>query len=284
MGILLGSFVFVFGTIIGSFLNVVALRYNTGLSLGGRSKCFSCGRTLEWYELVPVLSFLALRGKCVDCGSKISFQYPAVELLTGFLFLAVFLKFQFLDIGFPLVFSLAYYFTIMSLLIVIVVYDMKHKIIPDGIVYAFVILSLGKLLFDAGITDLLRFPRVLDLLAGPLLYLPFFLLWLLSRGTWMGLGDAKLALGIGWMMGLSLGISSITLGFWVGAFFSILVVLLQRFQSVAQWFLKFVPPFAVANLGMKSEIPFAPFLILGMLLVFFFQIDVLGLRELVVGI
>ncbi|MFA6602049.1 MAG: prepilin peptidase, partial [Candidatus Paceibacterota bacterium] len=77
---------FIFGTIIGSFLNVVALRFNTGATLGGRSKCMSCGHQLTWKELIPVLSFLWQGGLCRNCRSRISRQYVLVELSTGLLF------------------------------------------------------------------------------------------------------------------------------------------------------------------------------------------------------
>src|SRR3989338_1182140 len=80
--------VFVLGLIFGSFANVIVFRLNTGESLiFGGSRCFYCGRNLRWFELIPVVSFLALRGKCRSCGSKISWQYPAVELASGALFL-----------------------------------------------------------------------------------------------------------------------------------------------------------------------------------------------------
>ena len=89
---------FVFGLIIGSFLNVVIFRFNTRRSffsaLGGRSGCMTCQNQLLWYELLPVFSFLGLRGRCRNCKTKISIQYPLVEILTGFLFVAVFLRFQ----------------------------------------------------------------------------------------------------------------------------------------------------------------------------------------------
>src|SRR6185503_15262997 len=83
-------FSFVLGTIVGSFLNVVALRYNTGMTLKGRSKCFSCGKNLEWHELIPVISFLFQKGQCKTCKSSISWQYPIIELSGGLLFILIF--------------------------------------------------------------------------------------------------------------------------------------------------------------------------------------------------
>ena len=85
-------FYFIFGTIVGSYLNVVVLRYYLKSSLKGRSFCFSCGKKLNWYELVPVLSYIALKGHCKGCKSKISPQYLVVELLTGVLFAGLILK------------------------------------------------------------------------------------------------------------------------------------------------------------------------------------------------
>src|SRR3989339_930062 len=83
--------VFCFGAIIGSFLNVVTLRLGTGESVvSGGSKCFSCGKKLKWIELVPIFSFLIQKGRCRECKSKISLQYPAVEILTGLVFLLIF--------------------------------------------------------------------------------------------------------------------------------------------------------------------------------------------------
>jgi len=248
-------FFFLLGACIGSFLNVVIYRYNTGMSLNGRSQCFSCGRTLTWYDLVPLASWLVYRGRCRTCKSKISWQYPLVELSTALLFLAIF---RFDGLTLALLFDLI----IFSTLTVMTVYDIRHKIIPDGLVVIFAVTGLLKMLASIFLVSghfalpaLVAVPWF-DLLAGAIFFIPFWLLWLVSQGRWIGLGDGKLAIGIGTFLGLSLGLSAIMIGFWAGAIF-----------GLAGLF------FARKKLTMKSELPFAPFLILGVLIVFFTGIN-----------
>ncbi|HZS42643.1 MAG TPA: prepilin peptidase [Candidatus Paceibacterota bacterium] len=247
---------FLFGTIVGSFLNVVILRYNTGRTVvRGRSSCPHCGHVLGFAELIPILSFLFLRGRCLKCRSKISWQYPLVELLAGLIFAAAY--FHSAVTGWAI---LGIDLIIFSLLIVILVYDLKHKIIPDGLVYAFIIISLIKLLILYFFPLFILRPTALDFLAGPIFFLPFFLLWYFSGGRAMGFGDAKLAAGIGWFLGFFGGLSAIVLGFWSGAALGIILLIVQS-----------------RRVTMKTEIPFAPFLILGLLLVYFLGWDVTGL-------
>src|SRR3989344_7889253 len=127
---------FIFGTIIGSFLNVVVLRYGTK-SISGRSFCFSCGKTLRWFELIPLFSFLAQGGRCRNCKAHISLQYPLVEFVTGLVFVAVAWKnlqptTYNLQLYSPLSWSVVgCQLLVFSLLIALSVYDLKHKIIPD---------------------------------------------------------------------------------------------------------------------------------------------------------
>ena len=257
MEIIFYIFAFAFGAIIGSFLNVVIYRYNTGTSLTcGRSMCFSCGKILSWYELIPVVSFVFQRGRCLGCKSKISWQYPLVEIITGVLFMAVFAE-QYS------IFETTYLLVLMSIFVVISVYDIRHKIIPDGFVYAFIVLSLVYLILTPGV-------QLIDWLAGPILFLPFAGLWFFSKGTWMGFGDAKLALGIGWFLGFYAGLSAIILAFWIGSVFGLVLIGMGKIGN----FLPFKK-----RLSLKSEIPFGPFLILAMLLVFFFNIDVFSLVQ-----
>lgn len=246
-------FSFILGTLIGSFLNVVALRYNTGMTLKGRSKCFSCNKTLTWIELFPLISFIMQGGACKKCKSKISWQYPLVELLSGFIFILVFYFFP--PVSAVTAFETVFYLIITCLLIIITIYDAKHKIIPDSLVYTFSTISLARLLISPDLS--LQMPDIWSLLAGPISALPFFLLWVVSKGTWMGLGDAKLMLGIGWTLGLVSAISAMTLAFWIAAVVSVIwmIIVFKKFKK-------------------HYEIPFGPYLILGMYLVLFFNIQI----------
>lgn len=264
MTLFLSLTLFFLGLIIGSFLNVVIFRFGTHKSLGGRSSCMSCRRTLAWHELIPVFSFLWLKGRCRHCRSRISLQYPIVEFITGIVFLLLFLKFEpFLYSGF---FSFAtnflYYALVFSIFIVIAFYDLRHKIIPDKLSLALGVLSFAGLFFF-GTSDAFsfapHFPSLSQFLAGFLVALPFALFWLVSRGAWMGLGDAKLALSIGWLLGISQALSALVLSFWFGALMGIYLVLFRKTH------------------GMKSQIPFAPFLVLGTFLAFIFDLHLFGL-------
>jgi len=248
---------FLFGTIVGSFLNVVSLRFNTGVGLGGRSKCMSCGRTLSWLDLFPILSFLALRGRCRGCKSKISWQYPLVEFIAGAIFVMIF--FTFPPVSYIASVATVIQMIIGCLLLVVVVYDIKHKIIPDPLVYAFCFFALISLFF--GGSSLWHIPTYTQIMAGPIIALPFVLIWLVSRGTWMGLGDGKLALGIGWLLGINGGVNAVVLAFWVGAVVSV-AWLLYTYK-------KFKP---------KMEIPFGPYLVIGLYLVLLFKITVIDLH------
>ena len=216
----------------------------------------SCQNKLSWYELIPLVSFLALGGRCRTCKTKISRMYPAVELLTGIIFLSLFLKFQeLLFINFPVfLITYAYYAAVFSFLVVIAFYDLRHKIIPDFMSFGLGALTLSGLFFfdQHGFNP--HIPPFWDFLSGPLLAAPFALFWLISKGMWMGLGDAKLAVSLGWFLGLSRSFSGAAISFWIGAVFGIFLLLFSRGHS------------------MRSEVPFAPFLALGAVLAFFFEL------------
>lgn len=236
----------ILGLVIGSFLNVIIARYNTGLGINGRSKCFSCSKTLSAIELVPVFSFLYLKGKCRSCGSKISLQYISVEIITGLLFYLVVSTFSLNLLS-------VIYLVIISLLIIILVYDLRHKIIPDLAAYLFIVLSIianfSKFGFDFS---------SLNFLIGPLFFAGFALVWLVTRGKWMGFGDAKLVLGIGFLLGFSKAVFAILLSFWTGALVGIFLLAILR-----------------GSITIKYEIPFAPFLVFGTLVALFVPFNLL---------
>ena len=267
MTLTLTLFVFILGTIIGSFLNVVILRLNTGRSLGGRSFCMSCGCKLRWFDLIPILSWLILRGRCRSCSTKVSPQYPLVEFVTAILFVLLFWSVTPFLVQYPYlaVMSFVWNAIIFSILIVVFVYDIYHKIIPNSLVYTFAILTLLQRVVMFPIHDVYTPLTILDLTAGLIMFLPFFLLWYLSKGRWIGLGDGKLVLGIGWYLGFVHGLSAIILAFWIGAIFVVALMLIDRLKRDSK------------NITMKTEIPFAPFLIVGVLIEFFIRTDFLGI-------
>ncbi|HQB27276.1 MAG TPA: prepilin peptidase [Candidatus Paceibacterota bacterium] len=253
----------IFGLIVGSFLNVIVLRLHSGESVVfGRSRCLSCSKKLNWPELIPVLSFLVQRGHCRGCHSRISWQYPLVELLTGVLFVSVYLRWA--ADGWL---TLLFYLIIVSLFIATTVYDLRHKIIPDLFVSLLVVLALLRPLFfslasydfHSLISD---YQTVIwgGLTAGGV----FFLLWLLSRGRWLGFGDVKLALAIGFLLGPVQVFSALVLAVWFGAIVGLVLIILTKTGLFG--FRKYFT--------IKSELPFAPFIILGVLLNLLFQVNV----------
>ena len=251
----------IFGLIIGSFLNVVILRRSI-LSVGGRSACMSCETELKWFELIPVFSWIALRGRCRTCGSAISVQYPLVEATTAGLFAVIGASYIALD---PLRAGLS--LLLIAVLVAIAAYDIRHTIIPDAWAYAFAAVALALSLLS-GIPD--SSSLLLYLASGPLAALPISTLWFVSGGRWIGLGDAKLSLGIGWLLGPVYGVSAVFFAFVIGAVISvcILIPLPHVIRVLSSWG---IASFRLhgADLTMKSEVPFGPFLIASCLIVWF---------------
>ena len=219
-----------------------------------------CRSTLSWYELIPVLSFFFLLGRCRRCKTKIAIQYPLVELVSGIIFATLFYLFRdffFTDTA-VFILSFTYYALMFSLLLLLAVYDLKHKIIPDAFSFAFGVIAFVGLFFFARGSDVFspHLPGIFDLLAGPLIASPFYLLWFMSRGTWMGFGDVKLALGIGWFLGVSAALSALAVAFWSGALIGVFLLLTSK------------------KYKMKTQIPFAPYLVLGTFIAFFFNVHI----------
>ena len=216
----------------------------------------SCQSQLCWYDLIPLISFFVLVGRCRSCKSKISIAYPLVELITGIIFAGLFLKFRDVFFADTFIFAVtyAYYSTVFSLLVVIAAYDLKHKIIPDVLAFIFGLLTFCGLFLFGAYGFFPHLPSLLEFLSGLMVALPFVALWLVSNGAWMGLGDGKLALGLGWLLGTSRVLSGVVIAFWSGAIIGIVLILFSKKHQ------------------MKSEIPFAPFLVFGTILAFLFEL------------
>lgn len=255
-------FIFLFGLIIGSFLNVVIFRLETGEQIvSGRSHCQHCSHTLEWYDLFPIFSFLALDGKCRYCRKSLSVQYPLVELATAILFVSIF---GIWNLGFGTwdLIKIFYYLFIVSALIVIFVYDLRHYIIPDKIVYLAIIISLIYLLLKTLDFGIWNFIGHWDLgfgisntffngLFASVLASGFFLaIVLLTRGEGMGGGDVKLVFLMGLVLGWPKILVALFLAFTLGAICGIIFVIAKK-------------------KALKSAIPFGPFLVLGTFIALF---------------
>lgn len=230
--------IFAAGLFLGSFANVCIYRIPRGESIvSPASHCVKCGRPIKWFENVPLLSFILLCGKCAGCGARISFRYPAVELITGLAFLFVGMRFGLQPITyFFLTFTLA--------LIIISGIDFTHQVIPDAIAYAILILGLASSwlnpLLGCGIKM-----RVINSASGAVIGFLIILLIMYAgekifKKEAMGGGDAKLLAGIGAFAGCKV-IDILIIASVLGSIFGVYMLLSKRIER-------------------RGYIPFGPFL------------------------
>ena len=248
-----------FGLVMGSFLNCIIYRLQTGESfLKGRSFCPHCRHELSWQDLIPIFSFLILKGRCRYCQKPISWQYPLVELATGIIFLLIVWNLEFgicLEFG---IWNLLFYLLISCFLIIIFVYDLKHYIIPDAVIYPAIAIAFLYQLFR-----MLNFVNwnlfgiwnvesgILRPISSAFLASLFFLaIVFLSQGKWMGLGDVKLAFLMGLFLGFPNILVALFLAFFIGAIIGIGLIISGKRT-------------------LKSEVPFGPFLITGTFIALF---------------
>lgn len=255
--------VFILGLVIGSFLNVVVYREVREIEaektsdkskhslkiisflpswLLGRSVCDHCLKPISWYDNIPLLSFLCLKGRCRHCHKKITCQYPLFEFLTGVEFIWLYwLLSNFAFFGqLEGIYSLAlagYWFFIFSVSLVILLVDLKTKIIPDIVLLPAIAVSILRLFFNH---------QWLFLIAGLLTSVFFLSLFLITKGKGMGFGDVKLAFFVGLILGWWQRILvAVFLAFLTGALVGIIVMVAGK----KTW---------------KQALPFAPFLLFGM--------------------
>jgi leader peptidase (prepilin peptidase)/N-methyltransferase len=259
-------FLFLFGIAMGSFLNVVALRYDgthflfNPKQIGGRSHCPHCKRTLRWFELLPVLSFIVQGGRCRRCGAVIGWQYPIVELLSGFIFLLVPMYFTFL-LGPSVLWVIVF-----EILLLVAYIDILLGIIPDELNIALIILGLFEtfLFFGgAGAPNLSFFGPyaaifglqgnvlINHFLAAMIGAIFFGSLVAITRGKGMGMGDVKLAFPLGLLFGWPDIVVISLMAFVIGGIFGFGLIL-------------------SGEKTMKSAVPFGPFLVVACVIAFFF--------------
>ncbi len=232
---------FVLGAIVASFLGVVASRLYTGESwFSGRSHCDSCGATLTPYDLAPILSWLASVGHCRHCSARISVFSPISEAVLGTLFLLAYVKF-----GLSL--SFVFFLIAISFLGVIVLYDLRHTVIPNifSLLFAFSSIAFAVCVTTSAIAFGWTF-----LIAG-IIALSLAALHFISRGRAMGLADAPVVFSLALLAG-PLAFSGFVYSFWIGAIIGILILLRTP-----------------KGHRVGVEVPFAPFLSAGFLLAVF---------------
>lgn len=242
----------ILGLIIGSFLNAVVYRLNAVESLLERSHCPHCKKTVRWFDNLPLLSFIVLSARCRDCGEKISWQYPIVEASTGIMF-ALIGKYFFDAAIFSSWILTAYFLIVFSILMIIFVYDFKYMEIPMLVLWIGIGVSLAYFIFVdwqnfrffSSIMDLRTISGILGgVVAGGF----FYALAAYSKETWMGYGDAYLGFLTGMVVGWSNILFALMLSFAIGALVSVGLIMMSKKT-------------------MKSQVPFAPFLITGTFLV-----------------
>ena len=230
--------IFLSGLAIGSFINALIYRLHKGKSwIRGRSICPSCKHTLAWYDLVPVLSFILLKGRCRYCRKKISLEYPLVELSTGIIFVLIFVLQNGLKLSAINYQQLAIFFLnlfVATILIIVFIYDLKHYLILDKVILpAIAVVFIANILLGKSWSNMLIPAFAIS---------AFFLFqFLISRGRWIGLGDLRLGFFMGIVLGWPNAILALFLAYVLGSVISVFLVIFKA----KNW---------------HSEIPFACFL------------------------
>jgi leader peptidase (prepilin peptidase) / N-methyltransferase len=274
MELYFGWISFIIGICIGSFLNVLIDRLPEDENpLAGRSHCDHCHRTLSWYELVPLLSFIIQKGKSRCCHRKLSLQYPLIEILTGILFVIIFYQIHFdysiyslpAQAGFI---GLLVDWIIGSILLVIFVTDLKTQIIPDSMIIAGIIFAIIRLFVSNNYEPIINnnFLFILHNSYFIIQYLisaigaaAFFLtIWLITHGRGMGFGDVKLALIIGLLTGFPGTVIALYVAFLTGAILGVILIL-------------------SGNKKLKSKIAFGPFMIFGVICTLLWQTQIMSI-------
>lgn len=211
------------GVVVGSIVNATVLRTKSGLPLMSRAKCIRCVEPIAWFDLIPVLSYFTLKGRCRRCNAAIEWQYPAVELAMGLLFVLFAVRIH-LGIGIPGFVDAGEYGALFVrdavmavFLVIIFLYDFRFSVIPDRFSIPAAVMAL--------IFNLALGASAWGVLLGGLGIGAFFAVqFLASQGRWVGGGDIRMGLLMGFLLGLPLGILALFLAYIMGALGGIYLV------------------------------------------------------------
>jgi len=236
---------------IGSFLNVVVLRFDQPTKFWqGRSKCMTCSHTLEWYDLIPLFSFLFIGGKCRYCRTKLSWQYPLVELGTGVLsVLAFYFVFPELSSLFDIsnfeIAKILILWFLVSQIMIIFVYDLKYMLIPNISLRLLQLAGILWLIIESIYTKQIYTGLYSGLILGFLIFLIYFF----TKKQGMGFGDIDLILGLGFFLPIGISGHFFFLSFFVGTFWGIILIAMNRKSNL------------------KVKMPFGPSIILAFIII-----------------
>jgi leader peptidase (prepilin peptidase) / N-methyltransferase len=245
----------IYGLFFGSFLNVLIDRLpNNEDIVRGRSHCDYCKKTLRWYELIPLFSFMIQRGKCRRCHKKLSIQYPLIELITGIGFSLIF-YYSVISLSPHFIISLFYYLLIFSILLVLFVTDLKTQLLPEILIILGIMCSIIYYIY-ININSILimnYIPIANNLLSAIGASLFFLIIWLVTKRRGMGFGDVELGFLLGLICGFPEIIFALYIAFLTGALVGVILIIGK-------------------NETLKSKIAFGPFLITGTLFALLFQV------------
>lgn len=231
---MIGIFILIYGLLIGSFLNVCIYRIPKEESIAfPPSHCTSCEKRIKWYDLIPVISYVFLKGKCRYCGKKISIRYPLIELLTGVFFLALY-------INFGLTFQFFKFVIFICFLLVIGIIDLDTTDIYDNTIYLGIILGVILLI----INYFLGYGFITYLWGAFTGGGIISLIILLTKG--MGWGDAEFCLFCGLFLGFANTLLLLFISFIIGALAGIILILLKL--KSRKDYLPFGPFIAIASI------------------------------------
>jgi prepilin signal peptidase PulO-like enzyme (type II secretory pathway) len=273
------AFFLLLGVVVGSFLNVVVMRMkNAGAPFWqGRSHCPHCNKVLRWFELMPVLSYLLQQGRCHSCKARLSVQYVVMEVLTAAVFFGVYLHLASMQGAYTLWWwvLLATHLVFWSSALVLAAYDAQTTYMPDALNSTAALAALAGVGVQVGLGVFSVQDALTHILMGAALFVPFWVLWRISNGRWIGLGDGKFAISMGFLLGMWGGISAVMYAFWLGAVVALSFMGLQRIAQHCGW--KKIG----ARLTWGSEIPFGPFLVIATAVVYITGSTILSLTGVV---